>query len=272
MEMDKDAFLVDQLLCGFLAIAKLDVSFISSHPERWIAVFKFIAIASKQSNSPTSFELTSCLMDAPETSLNHENFGEFVDILISFSVIRGADLTEAKMTKHHVERAVKSLEKLYNLYSMIPKLIETSGLQSQRAWFEFWLPVLSGLSHQCFHSHNEVRVQSLTYLSRIFLSAELKEALEKNTTENLLASFENVIFPLLAQLLKTDYDNIDTQGIFDSRLRAIHLVTKIYLSFLPSLERSVQIDNLWLQILTVIGNYLLFCSSRKRIIEVLNIM
>jgi hypothetical protein len=264
LELDKNALLIEQLICGFLAIAKLDVSFISSQPERWIIVFKFIAISSKQSNSPTSFELASFLMDAPETSLTHENFGEFVDILISFSVVRGAE-------KHHVERALKSLEKLYNLYSMIPKLIETSGLQSQRSWFEFWLPVLSGLSHQCFHSNNEVRVQSLTYFSRIFLSVELKEALEKNTTENMLASFEIVIFPLLARLLKTDYDNIDMQGIFDSRLRAIQLVAKIYLSFLPSLERSVQIDNLWLQILSAMRNYLLFCSTRNRSIEVLNL-
>jgi hypothetical protein len=96
-----------------------------------------------------------------------------------------------------LERAMKSVEKLHNLYKMIPQLIESSGMASQRAWFEFWLPVLSGLSQQCYHTNKEVRTQALAFLSKIFLSVELKDAIKKNTTENFLACFENVVFPLL---------------------------------------------------------------------------
>ena len=90
MDLETKPILVEQLLSGFLAISKLDFSFISNHADRWGFVFRLIGISSlQQSNSPTGFELATYLMDKPEASINHENFGDCVDLLISFSAVRG---------------------------------------------------------------------------------------------------------------------------------------------------------------------------------------
>jgi hypothetical protein len=69
--------------------------------------------------------------------------------------------------------------------------------------------------------------------------------------------------------LKCDYDKQDEQGMNEIRLRAIQLVAKLYLFFLPTLEKSKQIENLWIQILDVVGRYLKFCKSRKQEVVVL---
>lgn len=267
LDLERKTDLIEQLLCGFLAVAKIDLSFLSSHSNRCGLIFKLITIGSNQSLSSTSFELASLMLNSSDSIITHENFGDCVDLLISFSAVRESSDEQYHFIDNRKTQslaiAMKSIEKLHNLYIIIPKLIESSGMQSERSWFEFWLPVLSGLSQQCYHTSKDVRFQSLTYLSRILLSEELKDAIEKNTTENFLVCFENVIFPFLEEFLKADDDKIDSQSMFEARLRAIQLVAKFYLFYLPSLDRTEQFESLWMQILDIFGKYLQFCTLRR---------
>ncbi|KAI8903041.1 hypothetical protein EDD86DRAFT_250662 [Gorgonomyces haynaldii] len=218
---------------------------IEKHPDRWRLCVRLMNLASPLS-AATSFELASIFVsDHPESILSVDTFAECVDILISQTA---ASKEEDKI---YTERAVKAVEKLYHLHLMIPGYIEKS------AWFEFWLPVLSGLSQQCCHPYKEVRVNALSFLQRLLLSTGLQETLPPEPAgSGQLECLENVVFPLLDELLKPEIAKLDLQSIDETRLRAMGLLTKVYLTFLPQLRGTKEFERVWSEILDYCGRYI----------------
>jgi hypothetical protein len=155
----------EQLTAGFLAVTKTDMSLLSKQPYRWATLFRVLSISATHPAAATySFELTCIIIsDHPDSPLTAEHFGECVDLLLSFSsgvtgvvrqvtppsATRAPAITEPLLevsiispkkageiqnpgTSLALERALEAIEKLYNLHLLIPKLIGTSGAQSQR--------------------------------------------------------------------------------------------------------------------------------------------
>lgn len=133
--------------------------------------------------------------------------------------------------------------------------MEQKGIRSERAWFEFWLPILSGLGQQCYHPCRDVRQSALTYLQRALLSSELEQA-GGDKLDCWVDSFENVLFPLLDELLKPEVFRLDAAGMDETRMRAAGLLSKIFLQYLNRLARWMELPHLWEKILQYMIKYM----------------
>lgn len=296
----------EQLTAGFLAVTKTDISILSKQPSRWETLFRVLSIsATHPIASSYSFELTSLLLSGhPDSPVNAEHFGECVDLLLSFSSgvfgsinhIRATGTSSKGTTASSssdsvsspllpkaareqaakpnmvvaLNRALKAIEKLYNLHLIIPRLIDSSGAQSQRgtdsinaAWFEFWLPVVSGLGQQCSHPSVDIRHQALSHLQRILLSEEFTIAVDQNhESEHRVECFDIVLFPMLDELSSLDI-SLDAIGGAETLVRACVLVTKVFLKFATAPLQNKEYVRLWTRILEYFG-VLVTSSSAKR--------
>lgn len=131
------------------------------------------------------------------------------------------------------------------------------------AWFEFWLPVLSGLGQQCYHPSIDIRNQALSYLQKIFLSDELNvAATQEDECEHRIECFDIILFPLLEELANMD---ISPELITSSEVlvRTCVLVTKVFLRFSLMLLPSKEYTRIWAKILDSFG-LLILLSEKKR--------
>jgi hypothetical protein len=120
------------------------------------------------------------------------------------------------------------MEKLYELHTLIPQWVKEQDATPERQWFEYWLPILSGLSQQCVHPSIEIRHQALVYLQRLILSPELGKVLDQKM-DHRVECFDIVLFPLLELLSVTK--ELDPVGLGETNLRLANLSTKILLQF-----------------------------------------
>lgn len=125
-------------------------------------------------------------------------------------------------------------------------------------WYEFWLPILSGLGQQCYHPCKDVRQHAMTYFQRSLLSPELDRSM---TVDVIQECFQHVIFPLVDELLKPEIVSLDAHGMDETRMRAIALMGKIFLHHLTTLLTSKDMPILWVAILDRITRYLNSDSS-----------
>nr|KAJ3421719.1 GDP/GTP exchange factor for ARF [Polyrhizophydium stewartii] len=248
--------IADSLIAGLLAVIKTDIGIVSRHPERWETVLHLLSATSgNAAAAPYGFE-AACLLvsNHPDSPVTAENFGECVDLLISFVAA--------------LDRALRAVDRLYGLQTKIPRLVSATGIHPQRAWFELWLPVLSGLGQLCYHPSREVRQQAQTLLQRSLLSAELDESLgthpAPSATETRIDAFDNVLFPLLDELLKPEVHAMDPAGIEETRVRAVGLVDKVFLRFLPRLVKSKELLRVWVRVLNYAGAFLTVGGRQRR--------
>ncbi|KAJ3094625.1 GDP/GTP exchange factor for ARF [Phlyctochytrium planicorne] len=170
----------------------------------------------------------------------------------------------SKVISTAIEIGIKSLEKLFKLHHKIPRLIQQTGIRQERAWFEFWLPILSGLGQQCYHPSREVRQHALTLLQRALLSPELESGtfgvpgseFSSPSVDTWVDCFENVIFPLMDELLKPEVHKLDPAGMDETRMRAAGLLCKIFLQYLQRLLKDKDLPRLWVAILHYMKKYM----------------
>jgi len=135
-------------------------------------------------------------------------------------------------------------------------------MRSERAWFEFWLPILSGLGQQCYHSCKDVRQAALVYLQRALLSNDL----ESNSNANFWSDcFDNVLFPLLEELLKKEIYNLDPNGMDETMARASALMCKIFLHYFSKINTK-ELERIWSDILQYLCRYLVAAKSEFLVI------
>ncbi|KAJ3259131.1 GDP/GTP exchange factor for ARF [Boothiomyces macroporosus] len=276
----------EQLTAGFLAVSKTDMSILSKHPSRWATLIRVLSIsATHPIASSYSFELTSLIISGhPDSPVTADHFGECVDLLLSFSsgvfgsfnhgkkILKPSSVASTPESSNAnspsigkegpreqpratmgvaLERALKAVEKLYNLHNIIPKLIQSSGTLPEKAWIEFWLAVLTGLSQQCSHPSVEIRNEALVYLQRIMLSEDLSKAANEKP-QNTVDLFDMVLFPLFDDLTSST----ELVGIADTRFRITSLISKVLLCFSSKLSQSKEFVRLWCKILDYICNFI----------------
>lgn len=238
-----------------------------------------LSLASLTSSHPEaakySIEITSTVLADKNESVfeEPENFSECVDLLLSFSsaaagyyssnsaqingVADGVDAASPKVRRkalpnqESVERAISALEMLFKLHFIIPKLIKRTEIRSERAWFEYWLPILSGLGQQCYHPSREIRQNAVTHLQRALLLPELEET----TLDCSVDCFDNVLFALLDELLKNEVCKLDPHGMDETRMRACGLLCKIFLHYFDRLTKTKEVTRIWCRILDFLTKY-----------------
>ncbi|KXS16367.1 Sec7-domain-containing protein [Gonapodya prolifera JEL478] len=283
LPLDLMSSVVEQIMRGLVALIRSGISGGSSCVEPTLDLLSIGTVHPQASQH--AIEAVSILMSGTgehaSSYVTPENFGEFVDLLIGFVASAGTLIAQSMIdedqiksnnqtgwgrsgsqrqqrtkivkletVQQSVQRAVVALDKLYMLHAQIPELVSKGQFSQERAWFEFWLPILSGLSQSCYHPSREIRQHGLTYLQRLLLSAELGYG------EHSIDCFENVIFPLLDELLKLEVFRMDPAGMDETRMRAVGLLSKVFLQSLPQLSRWSEFQHLWTRILEYILMFL----------------
>ncbi|CAG8495510.1 3078_t:CDS:10 [Funneliformis caledonium] len=259
----------EQMMAGILNLIKSDASYIRGK-KPWTNVFiLFKATVTHPQASRYSFEAIATIIKENKC-INRDNFNECVELLTEFA--SGATtLMEQERSEHPssqirnsrarinniqdaiVKRARKSVELLHQLYREIPRLLRESDISPKEALTSYWLPILTGLSQQCYSPYREVRQYALSYLQRSLLDPEL---VSHGVTEWVLI-FDVVLFPLLDQLLKPDIcRGFDSMGMDEIRMRASGLLCKIFLHYLNRLIEWGGLISLWRQILDVMERYM----------------
>ncbi|CAG8710752.1 31054_t:CDS:2, partial [Racocetra persica] len=196
-----------------------------------------------------------------------DNFNECVELLAEFASAASSALEQdsphesymrtprtriSKTQSAIIDRARKAVELLYILYNQIPKLLVESETPPREAWSTYWLPILTGLSQQCYNPCREVRQCAISFLQRSLLDPEL---VSHGVTEWVVI-FDVVLFPLLDQLLKPEIFQTDPTNMEETRIRASALICKIFLHYLNRLSEWGGLTSLWSQILDVMERYM----------------
>ena len=184
-----------------------------------------------------------------------------------------------------LERSVQAVEKIFKLFLRIPLIIgqknngssssnsdgaeieSANGINSATAWSMYWLPVVSGLSQQCYHRLPEVRQISLIYLQRSLLLPELAKGL---SPELWAECFDLVLFPLLQALLRPEIQELD--GMAETRIRAAALVSRIFLQNLGRLHDWPGLADIWMHLLETLEVYYKHATSELFVSIVLHIV
>ena len=104
----------------------------------------------------------------------------------------------------------------------------------------------------------------MTLLQRALLSPELEVGAG---ADRWTRCFNDVLFPLLDELLKPEAAQLDSAGVDETRMRAAALLCKIFLHSLQRMYASKTLPNLWANLLqylgrcTMVGSDYLVCTS-----------
>ncbi|CAJ0745271.1 24891_t:CDS:10 [Entrophospora sp. SA101] len=276
----------EQMMAGILNIIKSDPSYIKGKRPRE-PVFKLLrATSTHPQASKYSFDVITLLIKEKK-GINLDNFNDCVELLAEFASAATFPIDQQEkqqfvespkpknsrdnLTKTQsaiIDRAKEAVVLMDILYVEIPNLLSETGKSPREAWSNYWLPILTGFSQQCYSPCFEVRQNAIAYLQRSLLNPQL---VSHGGTEWVLV-FDLVLFPLLDQLLKPEIYQADPVGIDESRIRASALLCKIFLHYLNRLMEWGGLITLWSQILDVMEKYMFTDSLREAVPESLKNM
>lgn len=238
-------------------------------------------LRSEMANSPDFWSILNTLQSAPDVAgdvfqiveelanssqpgISADNYEAVIALLNEFATagqigsseeqrrdqaVRRGKVTKPKRVESNevVVRGTQAMTIIYQMSSRVPHFIEQSHLELNEAWTAYWSPILRVLTTQCLNPCREIRQQAFTSLQRTLLSNELVSPDHKEWT----AIFGEVLFPLIAQLLKPEIYQSDPVGMSETRLRAATLLCKVFLHYLVMLSDWDGMLNLWLKIITI---------------------
>ncbi|KAJ3154852.1 GDP/GTP exchange factor for ARF [Geranomyces michiganensis] len=155
-----------------------------------------------------------------------------------------------------IDQALRALEILYRLHYKIPAMVREADMKMNRAFYEFWLPVLSGLSQQAYHPSREVRQLALTHLQRALLSPQLDTGCGPVSPQIWADCFENVLFPMLEELVRPEMTRLDPAAMDETRMRAAALLSKVFLQYFGRIADLPELGALWGRILEFMRRYM----------------
>lgn len=165
-----------------------------------------------------------------------------------------------------VSRALKSITIMYTLSGLAPQLIRQSALERGEAWKEYWGAIfraLAGVEGVAMSACREIRNRGVSVLLRVLLSEDLVQAEdvqssgegEESEGEDIAdggthdgamhsrgqnewtALFSEVLFPLVARLLKPEVHKADPIGMGETRGIMVTVLCKVFLRYFELLAR-----------------------------------
>ncbi|TPP60400.1 Golgi-specific brefeldin A-resistance guanine nucleotide exchange factor 1 [Fasciola gigantica] len=158
---------------------------------------------------------------------------------------------------------------------------ESVTVDANYLWPNCWRPLLQAIARLCCDCRREVRTDALSYLHRVLLSSVLHPLSGPQWEE----CFEQVLFPLLSGFLESiameeaaavadntrspkagrprQASSIPYHAVeyADPRMRAIPLLTKVFLQHLRPLHKSENFHTLWTRMLVYMEQYMQASSS-----------
>ncbi|CAH8642739.1 unnamed protein product [Dicrocoelium dendriticum] len=136
-------------------------------------------------------------------------------------------------------------------------------------WPHCWCPLLQATARLCCDCRRDVRTDALAYLQRALLSPVL-QSLSGSQWED---CFDRILFPLLSAFLESIAleetlasartptspqfgSHFHAAEYVDPRMRAIPLLTKVFLQHLRPLYQSPNFHSLWTRMLAYIKHYM----------------
>lgn len=165
-----------------------------------------------------------------------------------------------------VNRGLKSITIMHTLSGLAPQLIKQSALERGEAWKEYWGAIfraLAGSEGVAVSPCREVRNRGISALLRVLLSEDLVQAEDVNLSEaddesedgdigdagtedsetqnkgrnEWTALYTEVLFPLVARLLKPETHKADPSGMGETRGIMVTVLCKVFLRYFELLAR-----------------------------------
>ncbi|KAJ9653623.1 GDP/GTP exchange factor for ARF [Neophaeococcomyces mojaviensis] len=163
-----------------------------------------------------------------------------------------------------VQRALKALSVMHELSGLAPRLVTQSHLSRAEAWRAYWGVLFRGLvAEVCVSACRELRNRGVSILLRVLLSEDLVKIEDVNAVDegtdaadNDLADeegeedekpvyaknewtaiFAEVLFPLVARLLKPEVHKVDQLGMGETRMMMVTVLCKVFLRYFEFLAK-----------------------------------
>ena len=133
-------------------------------------------------------------------------------------------------------------------------------------WGTSWTFLLGSMGRQSLNASREVRHSALSHLQRILLGPQISTGVDQDIDFPRL--YNQVVFPLLDDLLKPEVVQRDPHGMPDTKLRAATLLCKSFLHF--STTRTSEVDEdvgqVWLTILDFLDRFMNDSGRRDQLV------
>jgi brefeldin A-resistance guanine nucleotide exchange factor 1 len=215
------------------------------------------------------FHILEELNNSPQTAITADNYENTIQLLDDFATAasigsadeqrrdqasrRGGKQAKLPKPKHREEvtRGTKAMAMVSGMTARVPFFIQQSHLEPTKAWAAYWSPIFRVLTKQCLNPCREIRTQAFNGLRQALLDKNLLAATADDRNTEWEAIFDNILFPLIKQLLKPDVYATDPIGMSETRVLAAQLLCRIFLHYLGALSESGRMVELWSKILEV---------------------
>jgi brefeldin A-resistance guanine nucleotide exchange factor 1 len=178
--------------------------------------------------------------------VSSENYGACVEFVGALARVEGASQ----------ENAVKCCELLAALSAQVNRVKHLEGEitpdDEKDALMFYWIPVLQRLATLSRDKRWEVRNKAITMMQR----ALLLDHMTAISADGWHILFDQVIFPLVDEVLKAEDASLPKDNIEELRIRASTILCKTLLQYLPKIVQSGDFNTLWLKILRYIEQYM----------------
>lgn len=178
--------------------------------------------------------------------VSSENFGACVEFVGAIARVDGISQ----------EAVIKCCELLAVLSSQVNRVKRLEGEISpddeKDALMFYWIPVLQRLATLSRDKRWDVRNKAITMMQR----ALLLDHMTAISADGWHILFDQVIFPLVDEVLKAEDANLPKDNIEELRIRASTILCKTFLQYLPKIVQSGDFNTLWLKILRYIELYM----------------
>ena len=134
----------------------------------------------------------------------------------------------------------------YDIYVEVNRMIPI-------VWTQFALPLLVALARQCTNPYRELRHLAVSNLQRILLGPATFITGDDSNAADDEDIFNQVLFPLIDDLLKPEVMQRDPIGMTETRMRACSLLCRAFLHFeIQQNDETRDIRDTWLQLLDLL--------------------
>jgi brefeldin A-resistance guanine nucleotide exchange factor 1 len=240
----------------------------STSPDFWDILHKLHAIPAV---SAQVFRVLEEMNNPAQNTITADNYEKTIALLDDFATAASAGAADeqrrdqalrakgkgAKLPKpkhrDEVARGNAALGLVHGMASRVPAFIQQSHLETMEAWTAYWSPIFRSLTKQCLNPCREIRTQAFSALRQALLNKNLltPDVDDAERDKEWKAIFDEILFPLINQLLKPEVFASDPVGMGETRVQAAQLLCRIFLHYLGPLGEWDGLVKLWGRILGV---------------------